>query len=112
MGKRVLVALTVAVWLAAAGSAAALTYELNRPLTVRETGSPPRPVFATARDTNVIRTSVPAPVLQLPTVTIAGRAAHRAVPDRTSRPPTDIAAMRCKDWQELQMGSGRVQVCE
>jgi hypothetical protein len=112
IGKRAVVALTVTVWLAAAGSAAALGYELNRPLTFKVTTLPMEAAFATARAAEGAMESNSIPVLHLPTVTIVGRAAHRAIAPARPAQPTDISLMRCRDWQELQMGSGRVQVCE
>jgi hypothetical protein len=110
--RKPVAALTVAVWVAAAGSAGALTYELNHGLRVGQTVSPQQPVFATVPAEDVAPASPPIPVLQVPTVRIVGHAARRAAMEPTVRPPTDIAVMHCKDWQELQMGSGKVQVCE
>jgi hypothetical protein len=111
MRKRTVVALTAAVWLAAAGSAAALTVELNRPLAVVESTSQPKPAFSTTQAAEVPIAKA-ASVLNVPTVTIVGRAVHRPGANRTTKPPTDISRMRCKDWQPLQAGSGRVQICE
>jgi hypothetical protein len=114
--KRALVALTVSVWIAAVGSAAALTYDLNQPLqwrTAPSDASPPAgasPVLAAVAPAAPVAAREEA-VLRIPTVTIVGRIAPRAVP--APAPTTrDISEMRCKEWRDLDMGSGHVQVCE
>jgi hypothetical protein len=116
---RAIAILTVGVWTAAVGSAAALTYDLNRPLKWKgetpELSSPtgeasPQPVtvapVATAPSAAQEET-----VLQVPTITIVGRPPPRSVaaPAPTTR---DISEMRCAEWRDLDMGSGHVQVCE
>ena len=101
------------------GSAAALTYDLNRPLQWKDATS--QPTSAGAPDpalAAVVPQAAPATVappdeatLQVPTVTIVGRIPPRSVaaPAPTTR---DISEMRCTQWRELDMGSGHVQVCE
>jgi hypothetical protein len=111
MKKRTIAALTVAVWFAAIGSAAALTYELNRPLTLRDTPpleEGPR-IVATVEPAAPL--PKPAPTLVVPTITIVAAPRHFAVAPRVRALP-DISRMQCKDWQDLQMGSGRVRVCQ
>ena len=45
----------------------------------------------------------------LPSFTIVGQV-HRPLP--TPHPTPDISKMHCTDWRGLDIGSGRVQVCE
>ncbi len=103
-------------WLAAAGSAAALGYALNRPLNVAgQAASPAESAFVATReavDVAVAPKPVGTPVLQLPTVTIGGHAFAQHAALRETEGPKDISQMHCMDWQELQAGSGRVQFCE
>ena len=111
MKKRTATAVTVGAWVAAVGSAAALTYDLNRPLHgVSSTLQLAAPASA-ARAALTGPVSELQSVLVIPTVTIVGKAAPR--PKVAAAPETPvITAMRCSDWRELDMGSGRVQVCE
>jgi hypothetical protein len=103
--------MTVLVWLAAIGSAAALTYDLNRPLVASGT-APPDPV-------------PPAPAPPAPaTAASSGAVAIREIkamarvqrpaqpPPAPLREPRDIAKMRCSEWREMSAGSGRVQICD
>jgi hypothetical protein len=116
MKKRALVAATVGVWLAAIGSAAALTYDLNRPLHAEGRLQDNQAVT----DTAAASTEAPRPpvkeatstVQRMPTFTVVGyvhppRAAHPA-----AKPPPDISKMQCGQWRPLEMGSGKVQECE
>jgi hypothetical protein len=111
--KRIM-AITVAVWLAAAGSAAALTYELNRPLVERPWPAAIAPSSRAASPPTAIDRSEPKEsfVLQLPPITIVAQAPHRAAVARAERKARDISAMRCAEWRDLDMGSGHVQVCQ
>ncbi len=111
--KRIM-AITVGVWLAAAGSAAALTYELNRPLVERPSLAASAPSSRAASPPTVIDRSETKEsfVLQLPPITIVAQAPHRAVVARTEKKARDISAMRCAEWRDLDMGSGHVQVCQ
>jgi len=111
-----MIAVAAGVWFAGLGSAAALTYDLNRPLhsdsaratsqVASQLAAPPAPILAPA---------VVAPpdslVLRIPTVTIRGSAQRHqaAAPAPKAREPT---SMQCAGWRELDMGSGRVQVCQ
>ena len=109
-----IIALTVSVWLANAGSAAALAYELNRPL-----GEPQSPIAAIQNSPawpasmNLAEaTPGESRVLYLPSTRIVGRA-HRAAVGRTmNKVHKDISAMQCADWRDLDMGSGHVQICQ
>ena len=111
-----MMSLAVGVWVLGAGSAAALTVDLSRPAIPRLT---------TLEDVARLHTDLPAPVrhlgiepgvLTLQPITIVGR--HEPLPLLTPPPRTtieqmpDIARMRCAGWRDLEMGSGRVQVCE
>jgi hypothetical protein len=86
-------AVTLGVWVAALGSAAALTYELNRPLHLRNTPSIEAPSGNIGVSPAEAKPDMQT-VLYLPPVTIVGRALHRAaahVP-KTSKPfPTSDA---------------------
>ncbi|HEV3192572.1 MAG TPA: hypothetical protein VGY54_18815 [Polyangiaceae bacterium] len=111
--KRIM-AITVGVWLAAAGSAAALTYELNRPLV--EHPSPAANVPGTSAASPLTLTdradARESFVLQLPPITIVGPVPHRPLATRAEKKARDISAMRCAEWRDLDMGSGHVQVCQ
>jgi hypothetical protein len=115
--KRTSVAVAVGVWIAALGSAAALTYDLNRtPRPASETSRPTTP--STAAPVAVVqRASEPQPILYIPTITIVG-SIRRSVADAPRPEGTadtkmrDISKMRCEDWRGLDIGSGHVQVCE
>jgi hypothetical protein len=109
MKRRTVIAVTAGVWVAAVGSAAALTYDLNRPLHwVDTTLLRTTPVYA-------VRAAEPAAemlsVLNIPTITIVGHAPHHLAVPLVPKAP-NIVDMKCTDWRDLDMGSGRVQVCE
>jgi hypothetical protein len=106
------IVVTLGVWIAALGSAAALTYDLNRPLYVRS-NTPPLEVPSNAT-TQVAAAAEPIsvvqPVLYLPPMTIVGRYHPAAAP--VPKTFADLAGQQCTDWRALEMGSGRVQLCE
>ena len=111
--KRILV-VTASVWLAASGSAAALTYELNRPLfadvPARISPAPESPAPLLPGDSEVPG----AATVYLAPVQVVGHAPQRPATARlgASVGHRDIRAMRCADWRDLDMGSGHVQVCD
>jgi hypothetical protein len=113
MKSRTAILVTLGVWLAAVGSAAALTYDLNRPLPLVD--ATPRleaqvdPTPAALTDSVSEPPSVP--VLHVSTLTVVRSAPSPAVGVRP-KSTTEISQMHCADWRELNMGSGRVQVCE
>jgi hypothetical protein len=114
--RRFLFAVTAGVWVTALGSAAALAYVLDRPLQPRmeekQVAAAPAPRESVDQVIAAVRPS--APVLQIPPITIVGSApAKRAafIP-KPVKPAPDITEMNCSQWRDLQMGSGRVQVCE
>ena len=112
MKKRTAIAVTVGVWVAALGSAAALTYELNRPLHLAGGTSESAAPIRSAEYAAVARPVQESPVLYVPTITVVGRAPSRPAVVRDRQPTVDISQMHCADWRGLDMGSGRVQVCE
>jgi|SRR5580658_84468 hypothetical protein len=111
-----IVAFTVSVWLAASGSAAALTYELGRAsvgqsapaLSARAAASVESPALERAE-------SIESSLVYLPSARIVAtprprlNAVARGAPQAVAR---DISAMICADWRDLDMGSGHVQVCQ
>jgi hypothetical protein len=110
-----MMALAVGVWVLGAGSAAALTIDLARP---------PTPRVTTLEDISMLHTDLPRPVrhlgiertvLTLQPITIVGhmeRPGALTPPQPTVEQLPDITRMHCAEWRDLQMGSGRVQVCE
>jgi hypothetical protein len=112
MKKRTAVAVTLGVWIAALGSAAALTYDLNStPHFASVTAQPTTP--STAAPAAVARPAPETqPVLVVPTVTIVGVMHHSMANAPKPQRPVDINQMRCADWRELNIGSGHVQMCE
>ena len=111
MKKRTAFAVTVGMWLAGLGSAAALTYDLNRPLHPVVVMSEPAVPALDATSAEVVE---PAPsTLYVPEVTIVAMARRAPAPvARRAAPPVDISAMHCAEWRDLDIGSGRVQVCQ
>ena len=111
--RRTAIAVTVGVWVAALGSAAALTYDLNRPLHLAGATSQ----LAVPINAEQAALAEPVlglqPVLYIPTITVVGQMPRRPSDvTREPKPAVDISRMRCADWRELDMGSGRVQNCE
>ncbi len=109
--KRTAIAVTVGLWLAAAGSAAALSYHLNRGLGARA------PEFEVARPSGAL---APAPlaeqrVLYVLPILIGAPWPHRPASVTTPAPSTPVARdgpeMECTHSRELDIGSGRVEAC-
>jgi hypothetical protein len=113
MKKRAIAAITAGVWLGAIGSAAALTYDLNRPLYAVSGASHGAPESAaTQTEAPSPLVTAPAPSVQMmPTVTVVGRVHPRTV-HPAAKAPLDISKMHCGEWRQLEMGSGNVQACE
>jgi hypothetical protein len=114
--KRILV-LTASVWLAASGSAAALTYELNRPLSTDGAVQVSTAPSSAAPLLPIGPEGVGTASVYLAPVTGVGRPPQRRAAvgsesRETGAAHRDIGAMRCADWRDLDMGSGHVQVCE
>ncbi len=115
MKKRTAIAVTVAVWMAALGSAAALTYDLNRTPHIAKAhlaNVTSQTAFPSSAAPTALTQPAPEaqPVLYIPTITIVGTL--RRPVDSKQVPATDISKMRCTDWRGLDIGSGHVQVCE
>lgn len=112
MKRRTAIIVGVGAWIAALGSAGALTYDLNRALPL----AGPRSELAAqvnAAPTALVE-SAPAepPVLYVSTFTVVGEPPRRRVVTVKPKPVPEISQMDCADWRELDMGSGRVRVCE
>ncbi len=104
-------AVTLGVWIAALGSAAAVTYRMNRPLRVMATTaiqvpSDPMPE-AVAEPESVMQS-----VLYIPAVTIVGRAFHLAAAAPASNALEDLSHQQYVDSPELEMGGVRLPMCE
>ncbi len=111
---KVAVAVTVAVWTVALGAAAALSYDLNRPLHSRPTPPGGAPAAQVSPPPEAEPATEPASedpsVMHIPPATIVGRAVrHPAIVSPPKAP--DQPEMVCDEWRNLDMGSGRVQVC-
>jgi hypothetical protein len=112
MRKRTAVAVTLGVWIAALGSAAALTYDLNSTPNFASVTAQPTTPSATAPVAVARPASKTQTVLVVPTITIVGSIHHSVADTPKPQRPVDIDQMRCADWRELNIGSGHVQVCE
>jgi hypothetical protein len=114
MKKHTAIGVTVSVLVATLGSAAAVAYDLSRtprlPSATSELAAPFKPAPAGfAQPVSGLQ-----PVLYIPTLTIVGRFHPPPVvrAARALKAAADTAQMQCTSWRELDMGSGRVQVCE
>jgi hypothetical protein len=108
-------ALTTAVWLAAAGSAAALGYELERPCLEGKVAAVAKPSTPASRPPQAVDTTEPtnADPRAPESIRLVARTPQRARASPTSvRAGRDISVMVCGDWRELDMGSGHVQTCQ
>jgi hypothetical protein len=72
MKKRKVLYLTVAIGLAGLGTAAAITYDLNRP--VHRNHAMSQPAASPAEELAAVAAQEPGNVLCIPTITIVGRA--------------------------------------
>lgn len=111
MKKRLAIAVTVAIWLAALGSAAVLSYQWNRASHLTSVADPSAPRLSAAPASFSEPVSELQPVIYVPTVTIRGRPHEPSTRD-SSKPAVSMSEMNCADWRGLDMGSGRVRVCE
>ena len=112
MRKRTAVAVTLVVWIAALGSAAALTYDLNSTPNLASATAQPTTPSAAAPVAVARPASKTQPVLVVPTITIVGSIHHAVANTPKPQRAVDISQMRCADWRELNIGSGHVQMCE
>jgi hypothetical protein len=106
-----MIAVTVGVWVAALGSAGALTYDLSRAVPSAGATSLLAAPVNLGHAATTEQVSELSPALYIPTVTVVGKMPHRAVVTPGPKPATDIFHMRCAEWRELDMGSGQVEVC-
>jgi hypothetical protein len=95
MKKRMAVAVTVGVWMAALGSAAALTYNANRPENIAGGGSQVDAPSDTAGAAAVESIPESEPVVYMQDVTIVGKAHSPSALTRRPKPSVDIADMQC-----------------
>ena len=107
--KRIAVGLMAGIWVLGMGCAAVLAYTLNRPL---EPG--PRTSVAAVPpplDERVVEISPTFErVLSIAPVTITAKVSHpRPVAVAARR---ELPAMTCTEWRQLDIGSGRVQICQ
>lgn len=127
--RRTVLALTAGVWVMAIGSAATLAYALNRPLQVRTSPAElplvPTIEWSAAEVAPVTENaqSTPEIAIWIPTITIVSKASRRpsmpkveseSMSSESAQPGSlpDISQMHCAEWRQLDMGSGRVQICE
>jgi hypothetical protein len=103
MDKATVIAVTAVVWTIGFGAAAALTYDVTRPLpqiAAREVNMP-MPSRAEDKPAEEPRHFV------LPTVEIITRA---QLP--TPAPARPAHHVHCSEWKPLQQGSSSVQICD
>jgi hypothetical protein len=109
--------MTLGVWLAAVGSAAALSYELKRPPVPLDEETPP-PISSPAAEAVVVWLPQTDPqaqdVLLISETTIVGAIPRGVKPLALTPAPAykDITEMHCAEWRELSAGSGHVQICD
>jgi hypothetical protein len=107
--QRTAINVTVGLWLAAAGSAAALTHQLNR-------GTDPRAAVAWSFGEPARAPLAEQRVLYVGPVVITAPWPKSPVSVRAPAPSTPIARdvyeMGCTHSRELDIGSGRVEFCE
>jgi hypothetical protein len=111
MKKRLAIAITLAVWLAALGSAAALSHHWSRASHLTSVAGPSAPPLSAAPAAISEPGSELQPVLYVPTVTIRRRP-HGPSTLSSPKEAIGLSEMNCADWRGLDMGSGRVRVCE
>jgi hypothetical protein len=111
--KKTASAVTLGVWIAALGAAGALAFTLNRAPRWTDSERQLAPLAAApASEVLADPVSELPSVLYVPPVTIVGHVQRPRASAPTLPPATDIARMHCTDWRGLDIGSGRVQVCE
>jgi hypothetical protein len=95
MKKRTAVAVTVGVWLAALGSAAALTYNANRPEHIAARGGQADEPSDTADADPAASIPEPEAVVCMPYVTIVGKTQRALASARGPTQSVDSAEMQC-----------------
>jgi hypothetical protein len=114
MERFVIAAIGCGVWLAGAASAATLAHVLRSPLAPPAALAEIMPSPAVLRLDRAFEVASPG-VLAIPPITIVGRrvvVAPRVAPAPAPVVHRDITVMNCADWRDLEMGSGRVQICQ
>lgn len=104
--SKIAVAAIAGVWASALGSAGAVAFVLGRAPEPRVQDEP----LTAHVSTDQLEAPAPDDVLAETPFTPAHRAFYsKPLPVASV---VDIEQMRCEPWRDLQMGSGRVQVCE
>jgi hypothetical protein len=107
---------SVGVWTAALASAAVHTYEFHRTPHFVATAPQSAATLNAAPALLVRPVSEPQPLLSVPSITIVARSnrpSHRPSAASPPKATTGVfGGMTCTSWRELDMGSGRVRVCE
>jgi hypothetical protein len=112
MKRRTAIAVGVGLWIGGLGSAGALTYDLSRTLPLAGATSQPAAPISASGAAFAAPVSERQPVIYVPTITIVAQGPRRSAVVGDPKPAKEIGQMQCADWRELDMGSGRVQVCE
>lgn len=90
MKRRTAIAVTLGVWIAALGSAGALTYDLERARPVERLTLPLAPPVRAAPAVVVLESSIAEPqVLYVRTITVVGRVPRRSVVAVTPEPTSE-----------------------
>jgi hypothetical protein len=112
--RGIAIAMTLAVWTAALSAAAALSYDLNRPLLPRSAAAPTERVAPPALEQPAqVEITAPSVVTAPPLDRATAEPRHRvAAPPPKVTKAKDLSAMHCADWRGLDMGRGHVQVCD
>ncbi len=103
MNKRTVLAATTLVWAAGLGSAAALAHVLAGPAVPAEVK------LEVVAPTELVQSASESDVVDSRTLTVV---ASRPSPRIAEPKHRDISEMYCQPWRELDMGSGRVQICD
>jgi hypothetical protein len=114
MKRFVVAVMACGVWLAGAASAATLAHVLRRPLAPPTALAEIVPSRAVPRLDPAFQVALPG-VIAIPPITIVGRravVAPRVAPAPAPVVRRDITEMNCADWRDLEMGSGRVRICQ
>jgi hypothetical protein len=110
--KRTAIAVTASLWLAAAGSAAAFTYQLNRRLDPQPHGVETAGSLGGRAPASLAAQRM----LYVPTLVIIAPWPHRLASVNMRAPSTpvarEISEMGCRRSRELDIGSGLVQFCD
>jgi hypothetical protein len=112
--RGITIAVTLGVWTAALSAAAALSYDLNRPLHPQNAAARAEHVAPAPLEQPVqmeITSSPPSVVTVTPLDRATTEPRHIAAPPKVTK-TKDLSDMHCADWRGLNMGRGHVQVCD